>query len=211
MKKTGIFGGTFDPVHLGHLRAAEEFGRAMGLDRVMMVMSARPPHRGEPSAPAEARMNMLAAAVADNDLLEASDMELARGGPSYTVETVEAVTAMAGGMPWLALGADAWREIGSWHRPGDVLARSHVVVITRPGCSIKPDEMLPEGYRDLYEVADGCRLHRDGGTLRTLEVTALDISSSRLRQMMSHGRSIRYLVPSTVFQYIHRNGLYGVG
>jgi nicotinate-nucleotide adenylyltransferase len=209
VKKIGIFGGTFDPIHMGHLRAAEEFGQAMGLDKVLMILSARPPHRNEPSVPAHDRLEMLRAAVSGNPMLEASDLEITREGPSYTIDTVRRVSEMAGGSrPWLALGSDAWREIASWRQPGDVLAETNMVVLARPG--VEPDLLgpIPGQYSGEYTgKADGYT-HSSGATLISLKVTALDISSTRLRRMAAEGQSLRYLVPQAVFEYIHRNGLY---
>ncbi|UCG38716.1 MAG: nicotinate-nucleotide adenylyltransferase [bacterium] len=207
--RIGIFGGTFDPVHLGHLRAAEEFAEALDLARVLMVLSAAPPHREAPSTPPEDRLHMLRLAVDDAPRLEASDMELKREGPSYTLDTIRQVRAETGSpFPFLALGMDAFEEIATWHQPAEVLEEAHLVILTRPGYRADLLAPLPEGSPAMYTSGEGMFLHRSGATLRELKVTAMDISSSQVRRLAGGGRSIRYLVPDTVFQYIQQSGIY---
>jgi nicotinate-nucleotide adenylyltransferase len=182
MKKIGIFGGTFDPVHLGHLRVAEEFAEALALDRVLMVPAALPPHREElPSA-------------------------------SFTLDTLKDLKAAGGGEQYyLALGADAYREISTWHRPAEVITRAHIVVLTRPGFAVDLLEPLSGDLREMFKMEGDKLINTSGTTLRTLSVSSLDISGSRIRALVSRGNSIRYLVPDNVMDYIHRKGLYTLG
>ncbi|MDF1536505.1 MAG: nicotinate-nucleotide adenylyltransferase [bacterium] len=210
MKKIGIFGGTFDPVHNGHITVAGEFAEAFDLDRVFMMASANPPHRSATSATAGQRYEMLCLAVQQDPRLVSSDMEIRRRGLSYTLDTVEEISARHGSaIPWLALGADAFAEISTWYRPADVLARVHLVVLTRPGFDVDLTGPLPDKARHRYTPGkEGVFIHDAGGTLRALEVTPVDLSSSRIREMAARGEEIANLVPGPVFQYIQLNGIY---
>jgi len=207
--KVGIFGGTFDPIHIGHLRVAEEFATASGLERVLMMVAATPPHRNTPVASPEDRLQMVKIAVEKSPVLEASDIELVREGPSFTLDTVEKVRKSAeGALIWMALGGDAYALIRSWHRPEDVLAQTHLVVLTRPGYPVDLMAPLPEGISDRYTLSGDFYVHDSGATLRALPVSPLDVSSSMIRIAVSEGRSIRNLVTEEVLQYILQKGLY---
>jgi len=207
--KIGIFGGTFDPVHIGHLRAAEEFGKTLGLDQVLMMVSGVPPHRPAPSAAATDRLKMLQLAVRGNPLLEVSEMELSRKGPSFTLDTVRQVRADVGGsIPYLALGVDAYLEIGTWYKPGDILAEAHITVLTRPGFEMDLVSPISPEFSGGYRAQGDLLVHQSGTTLRKVQVTSLDVSSSVIRNLAEGGRSIRYLVPEAVFKYIQQNGIY---
>jgi nicotinate-nucleotide adenylyltransferase len=210
LKKIGIFGGTFDPVHIAHLRVAEEFTEALGLDRVLMTVSAVPPHRESPEATASQRLEMLGLAAADNPAFEVSDIEISRKGPSYTLDTVREVRSRYdGSMPYLALGVDAYLEIAAWHRPADVLAESHIVVLTRPGFEVDLISPLSDGYAAPYRLGADYHVHESGATLRMIRVSSMDVSSSGIRSLIAQGRSIRYLVPHSVLKYIRLNHIYG--
>jgi len=210
MKRIGIFGGTFDPVHLGHLRVAQEFAEGFALDRVLMIPAGLPPHRVElPSACAEDRLEMLRLAVAGNPELEVSDIEINRTGPSFTLETL--LDLQAGDEDkqfYLALGADAYRDISKWHRPLEVLQNTHVVVLTRPGFDTDLLEPLTGELKGFYKEVEGGFVSSSGMTLTGLTVSGLDISGSRIRVLVSRGNSIRYLVPDCVLEYIQQKGLY---
>jgi nicotinate-nucleotide adenylyltransferase len=209
--RIGIFGGTFDPVHIAHLRAAEEFAEALELDRVLMMVSAVPPHREAPRATASQRLKMLEIAVEDNSLLEASDLETRREGPSFTLETIRKVRSDYGGsMPFLALGVDAYIEIASWHRPADVLAESHIVVLTRPGFEVDLVSPVSQWFEGVYRTVEDLHVHESGATLRKIQITPMEVSSSSIRNLIAQDRSIRYLVPQPVFKYIQQNNVYGL-
>jgi nicotinate-nucleotide adenylyltransferase len=205
----GIFGGTFDPVHLAHLRAAEEFAEKLALDRVLMVVSGVPPHRSQPAAPPADRLKMLQIAIEDNPLLQASDVEIKREGPHFTLDTVRQVREETGcAMPFLALGVDAYLEIRTWKKPEEVLAETHLAILTRPGFETDLLSPVPESSKLMYRYQGGVFVHRTGTTLRKIEVTALDISSRAIRNLAQEGRSLRYLVPEGVFEYIQQKGIY---
>ncbi len=200
MGRVGVFGGTFDPIHLGHLRAAEEFGAALSLSRVLLVPCARPPHRpGPPAASPADRLEMVRRAAEGNPLLVPCDLEVVRQGPSYTSLTLETLAvAMPGEELVLAMGADAWREFPTWNRPQVVLELAKVAVLARPGIAPFPlPEGLPPGLRALFAAR-----------VESLPVTPLDISASRVRALAAAGGSIRYLVPEPVRDFIRERGLY---
>ncbi len=207
--RIGIFGGTFDPVHNAHLRAAQEFGETLELDRVLMIVSGVPPHRPPPATAIGHRLKMLEIAVGNNLLLQVSDMELRRKGPHFTLDTVRQVRKDFGeSMPFLALGVDAFLEIEAWKEPETVLAETHLAILTRPGFETDLLSAVPAGTRDRYQAKGNVFMHQSGATLRKIEVTALDISSSVIRSLVREGRSVRYLVPEGVFEYILQNNLY---
>ncbi|RMG85566.1 MAG: nicotinate-nucleotide adenylyltransferase [Candidatus Dadabacteria bacterium] len=201
----GVFGGTFNPVHLGHLRAAEEVADALGLERVWFVPARIPPHKGAGGlAPAEARLEWLREAVADNPRFGVSDRELRREGPSYTVDTLTEWRAEAGpeGRLWFLLGADAFREIHTWHRYPELFALADLAVMRRP-----PDEGPlgpPRALEGEFEATPHGYRHRSGREVRIVRVTPLDISSSSIRDLVAHGRSVRYLVPDPVRVVLER-------
>ena len=212
MKKIGVFGGTFDPVHIGHTHVAREFAEAFGLEKVLMMVAATPPHRDPPVASPEDRLAMVRLGVRDIRVLEASDLELERPGPSYTLDTIREVSDLAGGASvWMALGGDAYALINSWHRPEEVLSGTHVVVLTRPGFPVDLLAPLPERISGTYTLTGDIYVHDGGGTLRSLQVTPLDVSSSIIREAVSKGENIEELVTSEVLQYIRQKGLYRPG
>ena len=209
MKKIGIFGGTFDPIHVGHLSVAEEFAAAFGLEQVLMMVAAVPPHRERPAASPEDRLQMVQLAVKKYPALTASDIELVREGPSFTLDTVKEVRKTAeGSLIWMALGGDAYSLIYSWYRPEDVLAQVHLVVLTRPGYPVDLMTPLPESLSERYTLSGDTYLHDSGASLRTLQVSPLDVSSSMIRKAVSEGDSIQDLVTVDVLQYIQQKGLY---
>jgi nicotinate-nucleotide adenylyltransferase len=215
--RLGILGGTFNPIHLGHLRAAEEVREALGLERMILVPAATPPHKddspGDPIAPASLRLAWVRAAVAENPAFEADGLEVERGGRSYTIDTVRAIGARtAPELPVFAIGQEAFAELGSWREPEALLRSCHFAVMTRPPFSPGAVDWLPKCARDEVVLApDGLSArHREAPTwLRLIEVTALDISSSDIRARLRAGRSARYLVPEAVRDAVVRSGVYG--
>ncbi len=192
----GVFGGTFNPVHMAHLRAAEEVREALGLERVWFVPARIPPHKGsEALAPAEVRYEWLRAAVRANPAFGVSDVELRRQGPSYTVDTLAALRELLGpdARIWFLLGADAFREIHTWHRYPELFRLADLAVMRRP-----PDEAPlspPESLRHEFEATAHGYRHRSGREVRVIRVTQLEISSSSIREILIRGGSVRYLVP----------------
>ena len=214
---TGLFGGTFNPVHVAHLRAAEDVAEALGLDRVVFVPSAGPPHKrpaGEDVlAPAERRLAWVRRAVAGNPRFQVDDLEVARGGLSYTVETLRLFgERLTPERPVFLIGQDALVEIDTWKEPERLLALAHFAVMTRPPLPQRPlAELLPAGLSAAFSfAASGDRAeHRTAGTwMRLLPITALDVSASDLRARLRSGRSVRYLIPDGVREEILESGIY---
>jgi nicotinate-nucleotide adenylyltransferase len=218
--RVGIFGGTFNPIHLGHLRAAEEVREALGLERVIFVPAAEPPHKrgsGEdPIAPATERLRWVRAAVEGQPGFEVDSLEVDRGGRSYSVDTLREIGARtAPELPVFALGCDAFADLGAWREPQALFSLAHFAVMTRPPVTRGSlAEWLPKCVRDDVEVsADGLSgRHRVAATwIRLLPILALDISSSDIRARIRAGRSVRFLVPEAVREAVERNPLYAGG
>lgn len=209
MPRFGLFGGTFDPVHLAHLRMAEEVREALALDRVDFVLAATPPHKAAGSpAPVEHRRRMLELAVADNPNVALDLSELEREGPSYSIDTIRARLArQPDATLTFIVGADAFADIATWKSYADIFTLCDFCVISRPGA---PQAQLPIAVENAfcYESDRGVYVHGSGSTLRFLPVTALMISASDIRQRCAERRSIRYLVPDSVAAYLHSHGLY---
>lgn len=186
----GVFGGTFDPPHFGHLIVARDAVDELALDRVLLVLSARPPHRCDADVtPAAVRWAMLEAAVADDPLLEASDLEMRRPGPSYTADTLAELRRRdPAARLVLLMGVDQWRQLEGWHEPERIGRFATVAVMERAG-----------------EAAKGLGL---GVPWRHCPVTRVEISSTGIRARVRARRSIRHMVPDSVRSIIEREGLY---
>jgi len=190
--KIGLMGGTFDPIHLGHLRAAENARECLALDEVVFVPAGHPPHRPGPCGGALDRFAMVALATATHPGFVASDLELSRGGASYTVDTVAALLAAhPGATVVLIVGSDAFAEMGSWKDPERLLGLCSVAVVPRPG----------DGAPAPRLAADPARFTRVAGP-------GLEMSASLVRSRVREGRSVRYLVPDGVADFIAKRGLY---
>jgi nicotinate-nucleotide adenylyltransferase len=209
MRRIGLLGGTFDPVHVAHLRTAEEVREALALDRVEFVLSATPPHKtAGTQARVEHRARMLELALADHPQFVLNLCELDREGPSYSIDTIRIVqTREPAATLVFIVGADAFAEIHTWKDFGDIFSLCDFCVISRPGA---PTTQLPIAAENAfcYDQNRGVYVHRSGRTLRFLPVTALMISASDIRRRCHDGQSIRYLVPSAVADYIVAHGLY---
>jgi nicotinate-nucleotide adenylyltransferase len=215
--RIGVFGGTFNPIHLGHLRAAEEVCEAVGLARMLFVPSARPPHkRGESEAiaPAELRLEWARLATAGNPRFEVDPIEVERDGPSYLVDTLRAIgERIAPARPVFVLGHDAFVEMETWREPKTLFTLADFVAMTRPPLQRGHlADWLPDALAEAFEIApDGLSArHRDAGTtLQLLAITALDVSASEIRERIASGRSVRYLIPPAVHDAVLASGCYG--
>lgn len=216
----GVFGGTFNPIHLGHLRAAEEVLEALGLERMIFVPSAQPPHkatdRPERIASAEARLEWVRLAVADNPRFEVDSIEVERPGPSYSLDTLRELEArLAPQRPVFVIGCDAFAEIDTWREPKSLFGLAHFVVMTRPPVrSGSLAAWLPEGLAGDFELDPGGRSGRRRGAetwIRLVEIASLEISASDVRQRLREGRSVRYLLPDPVRRAVQASGIYGPG
>jgi nicotinate-nucleotide adenylyltransferase len=193
----GILGGTFDPIHHGHLVIAEEAREALGLERVLFMPVSSPPHKpGHPVTDPTHRLAMVRLAVAGNPAFEASDLEVRRGGSSYTVDTLETLAGEGLATPWLILSSEALALLPDWRAPRRILELARLAVVPRAGFD-------PLG-RDWVEA----RFPGAGDRVRFLSGPLLPISGSVVRRRARAGRSVRYLVPDTVAAYIAAHRLY---
>jgi len=221
-ERIGILGGTFDPVHFGHLRAAESIREAMALTCLLFVPARVPPHKSRPSvATADDRYQMVASAVRGSPHFSVSRVELDREGPSYTIDTL---TELGRERPrarlFFIIGIDAFREIRSWRRWEELLGSYSFVVHGRPGYGLAGAyEVVPPPVRSrLVEVGPGPMAgqgpdaprgpHGHGPALYLVSALTLNISSTEIRALVRQGRSIRYLVPAGVEDYIISRRLY---
>ena len=197
--KLGVFGGTFDPVHHGHLVAAEEARASVGLDRVMFIPAGRPWLKAERDlADGTHRLKMVEAAISTNRHFLASDRELRRSGPTYSIDTLVELerTLARDGELFLIVGLDALREVERWHEPHRILELATVVGVTRPGAEVlerRPLEAVRQGACDAVTLVTG---------------PLIGVSSTEVRRRVRLGKSIRYLVPEPVEMYIYEHELY---
>lgn len=205
-----IFGGTFDPVHFGHLRPALEVAEILNLKEMRLVPARVPPHRGDPGVSAEHRLAMLERALAGQERLVIDRRELSREGPSYTVDTLASLRAEYPDHALaLVVGEDAFASLSRWHRWTELTDLAHLVVMTRPGARRVLDAALEDlSARCRVPDADALRHARAGGLL-VAEVTPLAISASGIRELIAAGRDPRWLAPDAVLDYIREHDLYG--
>ncbi|MCZ6712086.1 MAG: nicotinate-nucleotide adenylyltransferase [Gammaproteobacteria bacterium] len=206
-----LFGGTFDPVHCGHIHGAIAVCDALRLAELRMVLSARPGHREPPGAPAADRWQMLRLACAEDPRLVADDRELNRAAPSYTVETLAALRGQMGSsvIIWV-LGSDAFADLPSWHRWTEVLELANLVILQRPGQLLAPEQQLSA------PLAAICAQHRvdhppdrESGQIMFLRDEMQSISASQVRAALATGQTAAHLLPDRVATYINHHGLYG--
>ncbi|MHA6495218.1 nicotinate-nucleotide adenylyltransferase [Pseudomonas borbori] len=208
-KRIGILGGTFDPVHIGHLRSALEVAEFMLLDEVRLIPNARPPHRSAPQVSAADRLAMVEQAVTGVSLLRLDDRELQRDMPSYSIDTLESLRGELADddQLFLLLGWDAFCGLPSWHRWEELLRHSHILVLQRPDA----DSEAPEALRNLLAartVSDPLALEGPGGQISFIWQTPLAVSATQIRALLARGKSVRFLVPDAVLAYINAHGLY---
>ena len=189
-KTVGIFGGTFDPPHIGHIAAAQRCLAALGLERVLFVV-ANDPWQKSPDrhiSPADERLDMVRIALEGVEGLEACDREIERGGPSFTIDTVEELATTEGiDDPWVIVGSDLSKTLDTWERPADLRRAAHIAVLSRPGSPLE----LPRGWRSVAVASDD-----------------IDLSSSEIRAKVQRGESIEGLVAPGVMRHIEERHLY---
>ncbi|MDY7036153.1 MAG: nicotinate-nucleotide adenylyltransferase [Thermodesulfobacteriota bacterium] len=211
--RLGILGGTFDPIHLGHLRVAEEVGEELELEKVYLIPAALPPHKDiDPITPFQDRLSMVRLALNDSPILGALDLEGRRLGLSYSIETIREFKALfkTDLELFFFIGMDAFFEIETWKEYKSLFEITNFVVIKRPG--VQGDLLEPF----LLSLGVGIKREKDknkfttslGNILIYKEATLMDISSTRIREMVRIGKSIRFLVPEPVRAYIIEKGLY---
>lgn len=211
----GILGGTFDPIHYGHLRLGEELGEALRLEEVRLLPSGTPPHRSAPAVSGEHRLEMTRLAAQGNPRFRVDAREIHRPGPGYMFDTLTLLRAEAGATQGLVLllGADAFLELATWHRWHELFGLAHIAVAHRPGFPVErwaeqmPQPLAREYSARLMQQPLAVHLSPAGGIV-VVPFTALDISATALREMLRAGKSPRYLLPTAVLDYIRSNALY---
>ena len=208
-RRIGVLGGTFDPVHIGHLRGALEVAESLALDELRLTPSARPPHRDTPQVSAKDRLAMVKCAVSGVAPLVVDARELQRDKPSYTIDTLELMRAelAADDQVFLLLGWDAFCGLPTWHRWEELLQHCHILVLQRPDADSEP----PDALRNLLaarSVSDPLALKGPSGQIAFVWQTPLAVSATQIRQLLASGKSVRFLVPDAVLAYIDAHGLY---
>jgi nicotinate-nucleotide adenylyltransferase len=216
--RVGIFGGTFNPIHYGHLRTAEEVRLRLGYDKILFIPSGTPPLKTKGIASASHRFEMARIAILDNPFFEISDIETRRRGKSYTVSTIEELQeAYPGRQFYLILGIDAFLDLPNWRDPDRLIALSNFVIISRPGFSFGDLSLSPylkkTVRRSLREI-DGAKkdsyplILKSGKDCILLRTTPLGISATDIRGYIKQGKSVKYLLPAEVQSFIIRNKLF---
>lgn len=207
----GLLGGTFDPIHFGHLRTALELYQALGLAEVRLIPCFQPVHRKEPVASPEQRLAMVKKAIETEPALKAESCEIERKGPSYTIDTLEYLRKAAPQTPFcLIMGIDALLSFASWHRWEDILLNAHLVIAHRPQYHLPQTGIVADLLRDrmTHTTTD---LHTEpAGKILLHPVTPLDISSTDIRKQIASGKNPRYLLPNSVYNYIQQHGTYSL-
>jgi nicotinate-nucleotide adenylyltransferase len=216
--KIGIFGGTFNPVHYGHLRAAEEVQEVFAFDRLMFVPAGQPPLKGLTISDPYHRYKMTKIALRSGKNFEISDIETKPEGPSYSVETVRRLKERYGKCDlFFIIGIDAFLDLPKWKQPNRLIELAHFIIITRPGfcfSDLSPSPYFPGITKKRLREFDRGKVRRNTLRFKTgkkaflLKITGIDISSSRIRILIKQGKSIKYLLPESVESYIISHKLY---
>lgn len=214
LKPIGIFGGTFNPIHYGHLRLAEEMRELAGLQSVRFIPAGAPPHRDAPQITAQQRSDMVRLAIADQPAFVLDEREIKRAGKSYSVDTLRALRAeLDASQPLcLLMGGDAFLQLHTWHQWEQLFEFTHIVVGYRPGFTIE-DRIVtaPMALRRHYQTrlcAAADLATQPQGKIAVLAIPKLEISATNIRDRIAGGRTIRYLLPDSVANYIHQHHLY---
>ena len=207
--RLGIFGGTFNPIHLGHLRVAEEVRTSLELEKIIFVPSYLPPHKDlADNVVGHKRLEIVRIAIADNPCFELSSFEVDSGGNSYSIRTIEHIRETYNTTPYFILGQDAFNDILSWFEKDRLFGLTHFAVMSRPHAERPPlNETIGAHALEYHETGKGF-INHDGCEIVFVDVTPLDISSSTIRTLCKTGKSIRYLVPKEVEDYIREERIY---
>ena len=209
----GILGGTFDPIHHGHLRLAEEVADELGFVQVRIVPARIPPHRATPSVTSAHRLEMVRLACSGNPRFQVDERECLRDGPSYTVDTLTELRAELGDEQPLCLlmGVDAYQALTTWSRWEQLFALSHIIIAQRPGFELDAGQLPATLAREhlARRTRESADLRREPrGRVLAMDIPPLEISATAIRAALREGRSARYLLPDAVLDYIDRNRLY---
>lgn len=207
----GILGGTFDPIHYGHLRMAEELAEALAIEEVRIIPAGQPPHRGAPRTPAHHRLEMARLAISGNPRFGLDEREVRLARASYTVDTLTDLRAELGMTRpiWLFMGADAFLGLPGWKEWRRLFELAHLAVAHRPGYRLRQSDALHDELRQELEPPRGENPpSAPAGGILLKPVTQLDIAATDIRGRLMAGRSVRYLVPDGVLDYIQQHRLY---
>lgn len=213
MKCIGLLGGTFNPIHYGHLRMAQELAEALNLNEVRFIPSANPPHKAAPTVSAEHRARMVQLAIEHHPLFRLDSRELSRNGASYTIDTLISLRGELGDDVALCLimGSDAFTQLNTWHRWQELLNFCHIILVQRPNDA--PKQTLPTTLESLlhahYTEHTEDLSQQAAGYIHMQAITALDISSTAIRSAFHKKRAPIYLMPDKVIEYINLHHLYG--
>lgn len=209
LQTIGIFGGTFDPIHLGHLRAALEVKETLNLDTLRIVPSLHPPHRTAPIASATHRLKMASLAISGSELT-LDDQEMHRMGPSYSIDTLMALRRQyPQASLCMVVGLDAFLSLPSWYQWEKLIQLANIVVICRAGFQIPPTGMIGD-LLEIHSLKPNEKITEfQNGKIMTQPITTLDISASHIRSMITQNKSPRFLLPEKVLEYIQDQELYG--
>ncbi|MFB3887360.1 MAG: nicotinate-nucleotide adenylyltransferase [Thermodesulfobacteriota bacterium] len=233
-KRIGLFGGTFNPIHLGHLRGAEEIREISGLDQVIFIPAAIPPHKvAEQVIEAKHRLEMVRLATTTNPFFSTTDIELSRPDKSYSIDTIRYFRERSQNDLFFILGRDAFMEIGTWKEFQELFSLCNFIVMTRPGfektlsgpvqvpglgrdpgrSGRDAASLFPEVLSPVFRYDPDIKgwIHPSGHTLHFQEITMLDISSTKIRELIERGESVKYLISGEVEAYIQEHGLYSPG
>lgn len=205
-------GGTFDPIHFGHLRLAEEMAEGLGLEQVRFIPAGQPPHRGAPRTAAAHRLEMVRRAVVGNPRFAVDAREVQSPRPSYTVDTLTTLRAELGEEQplWLLLGSDAFLELPTWHEWRQLFGLAHIAVAARPGARLLQSDAMPEILKKEVSQRQPIDSPVSGpaGSVLLRTTTPLDISATAIRDTLARNGSARYLLPDAVLDYIYEHQLY---
>ena len=215
MPSIGLLGGTFDPIHFGHLRMAQELAEALALDEVRFIPAATPPHKPTPSLSSAHRAAMVQLAIGHNPIFKFDNRELLRAGASYTIDTLISLRNELGENTSLVLfmGSDAFTHFNTWHNWEKIIQLCHIALVQRPISSIKqplPKVLETFLHNHYTENVDDLR-ETNAGYVTMQSITPLDISSTAIRSNLQNKNSARYLMPDSVLDYIESNMLYNNG
>jgi len=211
LKAIGILGGTFNPIHFGHLRMAQELADALQFDEIRFIPAASPPHKNTPTISAEHRAAMVRLAIAGNPVFSCDERELHRNGASYSIDTLQSLRAELGAQASITLfmGSDAFTKFDTWHRWQEIIQYCHIALVQRPHAHQDNLPKVLEPFLHKHYTKNSDDLHTaPAGYVTMRQITALEISSTAIRTLFEQGCSARYLMPDSVIDYIQKCQLY---
>ncbi len=206
----GILGGTFDPIHFGHLRLALELHQAFDLDHIRLIPCFQPVHRKSPIASPEDRLSMAKRAVASEEALKVDDIEIRRKGPSYTIDTLLELRKKTQHPFCILIGIDAFLGITSWQRWQEILDNAHLIVAHRPNYHLPNTGVVAKLLRDRLSEDSSIVHKKPNGCILLHPITALEISATDIRKQIAMGKNPRYLLPDNVYEFVKKRGIYSV-